>query len=76
MLVSGVQQGSPAEKAGVRPGDVILQVGDSAVESPEQLLNAVAKLKPGSETPLRVQRGAAVQVLNARVGQRPTPTLR
>jgi len=73
VLVAGVQQGSPAEKAGVRPGDVITQVGQTAVSSPESLLNAVARLKPGAETDLRVQRGRDAVTLKARVGQRPIP---
>lgn len=76
VLVSGVQQGTPADRAGVRPGDVILSVGETPVASPEQLLNAVARLKPGSATSLRVQRGQDQTVLQATVGQRPTATQR
>jgi serine protease DegQ len=73
VLVSGVQQGSPAEKAGVRPGDVILRIDATSVASPAELLNAVARLKPGSEAELTVQRGEASVQLTARVGQRQVP---
>ncbi len=71
VLVSGVVQGAPAAKAGVKPGDVVLAVGDVAVDSPPALLNAVAALKPGSEVELRLQRGGEALRLKARVGQRP-----
>jgi Do/DeqQ family serine protease len=73
VLVSGVVQGAPASKAGVKPGDVMLAVGDDVVASPEALLKAVARLKPGSEVGLRLQRGAEVLQLKATVGQRPPP---
>ena len=73
VLVSGVVQGAPAGKAGVKPGDVMLAVGEQAVSSPEGLLNAVAKLKPGSEVQLKLQRGLEPLQLKAVVGQRPRP---
>ena len=73
VLVSGVVQGAPAGKAGVKPGDVMLAVGEQAVSSPEGLLNAVARLKPGSEVQLRLQRGREPLLLKAVVGQRPRP---
>jgi len=73
VLVSGVVQGAPASKAGVKPGDVMLAIGDQTVNSPEALLNAVARLKPGSQVQLRLQRGAESLQLRATVGERPTP---
>ncbi|MFN4117008.1 MAG: S1C family serine protease, partial [Inhella sp.] len=74
VLVSGVVQGAPAAKAGVKPGDVVLAVGDIAVDSPAALLNAVARLRPGSEVTLQLQRGRDGLQLKARVGQRPVTT--
>lgn len=73
VLVSGVVQGAPAAKAGVQPGDVMLAVGDQAVTSPEALLNTVARLKPGAEVQLQLQRGRDTLRLTAVVGQRPKP---
>jgi serine protease DegQ len=74
VLVAGVVQGAPADKAGVKPGDVILQVGERAVGSPDALLNAVAALKPDSKVQLQVQRSRELLQLEARVGRRPAPT--
>ena len=74
VLVAGVVQDAPAEKAGVRPGDVILQVGERPVGSPDALLNAVAALKPDSKVVLRIQRSREELLVEARVGRRPAPT--
>lgn len=73
VLVSGVVQGEPAAEAGVKPGDVLTKVGEAEVLSPEGLLVAVARLKPGTEVLLDLQRGRERLQLRARVGQRPTP---
>jgi Do/DeqQ family serine protease len=72
VLISAVLQDGPARRAGVRPGDVVLQVGDVTVGNTSQLLNAVAALRPNSKTDLTVQRGPESLKLAVTVGQRPT----
>ena len=54
VLVSNVENGSPAAQAGVRRGLVIYQVGDYAVSSNDELEQALAKVKPGAEIPMEV----------------------
>jgi serine protease Do len=62
-LVAGVAPSSPAAKAGLQPGDVIVSVGDAKVRQPRDLAVAVASGKPGSSETLHVVRdGAAVDV--------------
>jgi serine protease Do len=56
VLVSEVASGSPAEKAGLKPGDVILKVDGQAVASSSQLRNRVALKGAGSEVKLEVWR--------------------
>jgi Do/DeqQ family serine protease len=70
-LITGVLQDGAASKAGIRPGDVIIQVADSPVQSTAQLLTAVAALKPGSEAPVTVQRGDQRVTVKAVVAERP-----
>ena len=48
-IVSMVQSGSPAEKAGFKAGDLVLQVGNDQVEDPKDLARKVADISPGSE---------------------------
>jgi serine protease DegQ len=70
VLISGVLQDGPAANGGMRPGDVVLQVGDRKTDSPAQLLNAVAALKPGSSTDFTIMRDKRQQVLRLSVAQR------
>jgi Do/DeqQ family serine protease len=73
VLITGVLQDGPASKGGLRPGDVVLKVGDRSVINTVQLLNAVAALKPKTDAMIRVQRGDKALDLKVRVAQRPAP---
>jgi serine protease DegQ len=48
VLITGVLQDGPAAKGGVRPGDVVVKVGDKAVPNTGDLFAAVAALAPDS----------------------------
>src|SRR5437867_1749707 len=56
LLVTDVQPGSPAEKAGLRRGDVILEVGRRAADDPANLYRALGALKPGESVLIYVHR--------------------
>lgn len=70
LLVTDVEKGGPAEKAGVQAGDVILKINGEAVESSRELRTAVGKLESGSEATLSVQRQGAPLDLKVTVGGR------
>ncbi len=72
VLITGVLNDGPAAKGGVRPGDVVLRVGDKAVVNSAELLAAVAALAPDSEAQLALQRGAEALVVRVKIGERPT----
>ncbi|WP_193211027.1 S1C family serine protease [Luteolibacter marinus] len=55
--VTQVQVGSPSAKAGVRAGDVLLEIGARHLEDYADAANAFYFLKPGTPTPVRVRRG-------------------
>lgn len=59
VLVRGVKSGSPAEDAGLRAGDVILEANRKAVKSVEAFKDAVGKAKPGESLLFLVRRGDA-----------------
>jgi serine protease Do len=71
-LVSSVESGSPAEKAGVKPGDIVLKVDGTDIESSIQLSSRVASMKPGSTTELEVWRNGKPRELSVTVGEAPT----
>jgi Do/DeqQ family serine protease len=71
VLITGVLQSGPASAGGLRPGDVVVSIGDTPVTSTRQLLNAVAALRPQAVAALGVQRGDKALGLNVTVGQRP-----
>jgi serine protease DegQ len=71
VLITGVLQNGPASEGGIRPGDVVVKVGDRKVENTAQLLAAVAALKPQSQAVIAVQRGDQPLQLKVSVAQRP-----
>jgi S1-C subfamily serine protease len=71
LLVVGVTGDSPAAKAGVLVGDVLLEFDRHVVESPEELLDLLLGDRVGRQVPLQALRGGAVVELKVTVGERP-----
>jgi len=76
VLITGVLQSGPASAGGVRPGDVVVKVGERPVANTSQLLNAVAALKPREAAAISVQRGEKALELTVTVAQRPKARVR
>ncbi|MGE5451134.1 MAG: S1C family serine protease [Acidobacteriota bacterium] len=74
VLITGVLHNGPAALGGVRPGDVVTQVGNARVANTSQLLNAVAGLPPGRAAAIKVQRGNDTVNLSVVVAKRPKAT--
>jgi serine protease Do len=68
-LVSSVEKGGPAAKAGLREGDVILEFDGQAIESAGQLPSAVAATDPGKDVTLQVWRDRANREVKVKLGQ-------
>lgn len=56
VLINEVYQNDPAHLAGIKPGDIILTVNGSPVDTPNQLSRLVAKVEPGEMAHIRVLR--------------------
>ena len=70
-LVSSVEDGSPAEKAGVKPGDVVLKVDGEAIQRSIDLSSHIAAMKPGSKATLDVWRNGKPRELSVVIGEAP-----
>lgn len=70
-LVSQVQKGSPAEKAGLKEGDVIIEFNGIPVEDAGSFKARVASTKPGTRVKLVVIRDGERKELEVEVGKRP-----
>jgi serine protease Do len=68
-LVAQVEKGSPAEKAGLKPGDVLLGVNGKAIERSAEIPPLVAAVKPGDKATLNVWRDGKKQDLAVTVGR-------
>ncbi len=58
-LVSSVVPGSPAAKAGIRPGDLITQLDTEPIVASAVFVSAISGLQPGDTVDIQVQRGAS-----------------
>jgi serine protease Do len=65
-LVGMVESDGPGEKAGIKPGDVILKVDGKEIETSAQVPTIVANTKPGKELGIEVWRDRGVKRLTAR----------
>jgi Do/DeqQ family serine protease len=73
VLITGVLQNGPAAQAGVKPGDVVVAVGDKDVANVSELLSTVAALKPGLATQFKLQRREDKVEVTVTPGKRPKP---
>jgi serine protease DegQ len=71
VLISGVLEGGPADKAGMKPGDVLTQVNGQAVSDVVTLLNRIAQTSPGDEAKINLLRKGKQMSLTVQVGKRP-----
>src|SRR5437660_296693 len=71
--VTRVDPDSPADKAGVKTGDVVLQFSGQRVEGIEQFSRLVRETPPGREVKLDMVRSGAPQTATVKVGMRRVP---
>ncbi|HEY7239624.1 MAG TPA: Do family serine endopeptidase [Burkholderiales bacterium] len=71
-VVTNVEKASPADKAGLKVGDVILSYNGKKIEDPNELPRLVAATKPGDKAALEVWRNGKREQLAATVGEFPT----
>lgn len=72
-LIAGVVRGGPADRGGLRPGDILLAVNGRQVTDSSTMLNLIAALKPGHPATLRIARNQTEIELQVLIGKRPRP---
>ncbi len=75
-LIAGVLRGGPADKAGVKPGDVLVEVQGKPVADPASMLNLIAALAPGQSAKVKLKRQGQDVDATVTVGRRPKPQAR
>lgn len=73
-LIAGVLLDSPADKAGLRPGDILVGIDDKPVADSQSMLNIIAMLKPGDKATLSIIRAGKKVNIALVVGKRPLPS--
>jgi serine protease Do len=68
-IVSSVEKGGPADQAGLKPGDVILQMAGKQVERSNELPALVATIEPGTKTNVVVWRNGERKTLPVTIGE-------
>ncbi|HQT21211.1 MAG: 2-alkenal reductase [Polynucleobacter sp. 24-46-87] len=75
VLIAGVLEGGPADRAGIKPGDVLTKVNGRETRYVRQLLNQVAEQKPGDELKIDILRKNKKISQMVKVGKRPKSKL-
>jgi PDZ domain-containing protein len=70
-LVNNVESGGPADDAGIKRGDVILEVNHEPTSSPSELVSIVRSLEPGKRVSVRIWRDGVTRTIDLKVGSRP-----
>jgi Do/DeqQ family serine protease len=72
-LVSGILRGSPADRAGMRPGDALVAINGKEIPDAQAMLEMIATLSPGQTAKLRIRRDGRDIELAVNVAKRPKP---
>jgi len=73
VLIAGVVHPGPADKAGVKPGDILLEVDGKPVPDSSAMLNVVAAIEPAKTATLKLVRNGNEFTVKLTVGKRPKP---
>jgi serine protease Do len=68
-LIGSVEPGGPAEKAGIKEGDIIVRVDGRAIERDAEVPSLISSIAPGKETQIEVWRDRGTRKLNVRVAE-------
>jgi serine protease DegQ len=76
VLITQVERGSPADKGGIKPGDMLNSVNGRPVGDTTTMLNLIAALPPGQKAAIKLTRNRAETETTVVIGRRPPPQKR
>ncbi|WP_394779439.1 Do family serine endopeptidase [Undibacterium sp.] len=69
-IIAGVIRGGPADKAGIKPGDILISIEGQEVTDTTAMLNLIAQLQPNQKAKITVMRNGQETQLNVLIGKR------
>ncbi len=73
VLITEVIRNSPADQAGIRPGDILVSIDGTPISDWNAMLETVASLPPGKIVAVRLMRNGLETSVQVKIGRRPTP---
>jgi serine protease DegQ len=73
VLISEVMRNGPADKAGVKPGDILVSADDKLLVDSNAMLETISSIAPGKISALKLLRNEKEIVVRVQVGKRPKP---
>jgi serine protease DegQ len=73
VLIAEVVRGSPADKAGVKAGDILLSIADHPLSDSNVMLETISALPPNKIATLKLLRNQSEIAVQVKVGKRPIP---
>ena len=70
-MIAGILKGGPADRAGIRPGDILVSVNDKNITDSSGLLNLIAMLVPGQTAQIKLLRNDKAMLAAVKVDTRP-----
>jgi len=73
VIIAGIVKDGPADKAGLKVGDILLKLDDKKITDTTQMLNQIAAYAPGDKKSVELLRDGKTETVTIEIGVRPKP---